>query len=155
MLDKIIIGGYKSIKWMDLALRPINILIGSNGVGKSNFISFFRLVNNIYEQRLQNYTMQNRAEALLHYGLKHTKKIEGCLQFSDNAYSFTLQPRDNGSMFLAEEKSLCRLYENVFQNREESFIKQSPKAGDQMLRAYFLLMTCLMVVSVLWHWLHF
>ena len=90
---------------MDLSLRPINIFIGSNGVGKTNFISFFRLVNNIYEQRLQNYTMQNRAESLLHYGVKHSKTINGFLQFSSNAYSFTLQPRDNGSMFLAEEKS--------------------------------------------------
>jgi len=136
MLDRIIIDGYKSIKRLDLTLRPINILIGSNGVGKTNFISFFRLVNNIYEQRLQNYTMQNRAESLLHYGLKHTKQIEGLLQFSANAYSFTLQPRDNGSMFLAEEKSHYRQYANVFQNREESIIKHSPKTRDQWLRAY-------------------
>ena len=136
MLDKIIIDGYKSIKHLDLSLRPINIFIGSNGVGKTNFISFFRLVNNIYEQRLQNYTMQNRAESLLHYGVKHTKMITGYLQFSANAYSFTLQPRDNGSLFLAEEKSHYRQYANVFQNREESFIKQSPKTRDQWLRAY-------------------
>ena len=136
MLDRIIIDGYKSIKRIDLILRPINILIGSNGVGKTNFISFFRLVNNIYEQRLQNFTMQNRAESLLHYGLKHTKKIEGFLQFSKNAYSFILQPRDNGSMFLAEEKSHYRQYANVALNREESFIKNSPKTRDQWLRNY-------------------
>ena len=86
MLDRIIIDGYKSINHTDLSLRPVNIFIGSNGVGKTNFISFFRLVNNIYEQRLQNYTMQNRAESLLHYGLKHTKKIEGFLQFTNNDY---------------------------------------------------------------------
>ena len=58
MLDNIKITGYKSIKDLNLDLKPINILIGSNGVGKTNFISFFKLVNNIYEQRLQNYTMQ-------------------------------------------------------------------------------------------------
>ena len=84
-----------------LVVEADKYLIGSNGVGKSNFISFFRLVNNIYEQRLQNYTMQNRAESLLHYGIKHTKLITGCLQFSAYAYSFTLQPRDNGSMSLS------------------------------------------------------
>lgn len=136
MLDRIIIEGYKSIKRTELSLRPINILIGSNGVGKSNFISFFRLVNYIYEQRLQNYTMQNRAESLLHYGIKHTKEIKGYLQFSANAYSFTLQPRDNGSLFLAEEKSIYRQNAFVFQNREESFIKESPQMRDQWLRAY-------------------
>lgn len=36
MLDGIKIKGYKSIKDLDLTLRPINILIGSNGVGKTN-----------------------------------------------------------------------------------------------------------------------
>ena len=53
MLDRIKIEGYKSIRKLELELEPINILIGSNGVGKSNFISFFKLVNNIYEQRLK------------------------------------------------------------------------------------------------------
>lgn len=123
MLDRIIIDGYKSIKHIDLTLRPINILIGSNGVGKTNFISFFRLANNIFEQRLQNYTMQNRAESLLHYGLKHTKKIEGFLQFTDNTYSFKLQPQDNGSMFLSKEE--CHYLGRVFmvENQPESHIK--------------------------------
>ena len=125
MLDRIIIDGYKSIKHIDLSLRPINIFIGSNGVGKTNFISFFRLVNNIYEQRLQNYTMQNRAESLLHYGLKHTKKIEGFLQFADNDYSFTLQPRDNGSMFLAQEKSNYHSGVFLIENEPESHIKDA------------------------------
>ena len=123
MLDRIIIEGYKSIKRLDLTLRPINILIGSNGVGKTNFISFFRLVNKIFEQRLQNYTMQNRAETLLHYGLKHTKKIDGHLQFTDNTYSFELQAQDKGSMFLSKEEYHC--LEEVFkvENQSESHIK--------------------------------
>ena len=73
MLDKIRIKGYKSIRELELELKPINILIGSNGVGKTNFISFFKLINVIYEQRLHNYTMQNPAERLFHYGLKQTK----------------------------------------------------------------------------------
>ena len=75
MLDRIQIKGYKSIRDLNLALRPVNILIGSNGVGKSNFISFFKLVNNIYERRLQSYTMRNRAESLLYYGVKRTAEI--------------------------------------------------------------------------------
>ena len=37
ILNKIKIKGYKSIRELDLDLNPINILIGSNGVGKSNF----------------------------------------------------------------------------------------------------------------------
>lgn len=38
MINQINIKGYKSIKDTTIELTPINILIGSNGVGKSNFI---------------------------------------------------------------------------------------------------------------------
>lgn len=136
MLDKIKISGYKSIKDLDMDLRPVNILIGSNGVGKTNFITFFRLVNNIYEQRLRNYTMQNSAEGLMYYGIKNTKEIKGFLKFADNTYSFTLQPRDNGSMFLAEEGSWYADRPNKAFNIDESYIKNSTNFRDKWLRAY-------------------
>ena len=44
-LERISIHGYKSIHRMDsLELSAINIIIGQNGAGKSNFISLFRLM---------------------------------------------------------------------------------------------------------------
>lgn len=136
MLDKIKICGYKSIRNMDMNLKPINILIGSNGVGKTNFISFFRLVNNIYEQRLKNYTMQYRAEGLLYYGIKNTKEIKGYLKFADNAYSFILQPRDNGSMFISEEGSWYGNNPYKVFDIDESCIKDSSTYRNKWLRAY-------------------
>ena len=136
MLNEIKIKGYKSIKDLSLELKPINILIGANGVGKTNFISFFRLVNNIYEQRLQNYTMQNRADGLLYYGIKRTKEITGYLSFSSNAYSFTLQPRDNGSMFIAREDSWYEGSSYGYANVDESYIKKSTTFRDKWLRDY-------------------
>lgn len=136
MLNEIKIKGYKSIKDLSLKLKPINILIGANGVGKTNFISFFKLVNNIYEQRLQNYTMQNRAENLLHYGVKHTKEIYGYLRFAVNAYSFTLQPRNNGSMFINEESSWYDDRPFKRYNIDESGIKGSTTYRDSWLRSY-------------------
>lgn len=136
MLNNIKIEGYKSIKDLYLDLKPINILIGSNGVGKTNFISFFRLVNNIYEQRLQNYTMQNRADGLLYYGIKRTKEITGYLRFASNAYSFTLQPRDNGSMFIAKEMSWYEESAYGYTDVDESCIKKSTTYRDSWLRNY-------------------
>jgi predicted ATPase len=136
MLNEIKIEGYKSIRKIDLELKPINIMIGSNGVGKSNFISFFKLVNNIYEQRLQNYTMQKGADSLLYYGRKHTKEIYGYLKFSDNAYSFTLQPRDNGSMFLSKEMSYYKNDGRGLTNENESFIKDSDTYRNRWLKDY-------------------
>ena len=136
MLNKVTIDGYKSIYHADLELRPINILIGSNGVGKTNFISFFKLINIIYEQRLHNYTMQNSAERLFHYGRKQTKELKGYLKFGDNAYGVTLQARDNGSLFIAEESSYYQLSCYSMSNIDESYIKDSTTYRDKWLREY-------------------
>jgi predicted ATPase len=51
-------------------MQPINVLIGANGSGKSNFISVFRLLENIYNQRLQSYIKQNGGAFILSYVLK-------------------------------------------------------------------------------------
>jgi predicted ATPase len=56
-LLRIKIKGFKSIKELDLEIKPINVLIGANGSGKSNFISVFRLLENISTQRLQTYKL--------------------------------------------------------------------------------------------------
>lgn len=46
-LDKLTIKGFKSIKSLeDFELTNLNILIGGNGAGKTNFIDFFRLLRN-------------------------------------------------------------------------------------------------------------
>ena len=58
-MDRIEIKGYKSFKDLALDLLPINILIGSNGSGKSNFLSFFEFLNRLYEQKLTEYVALN------------------------------------------------------------------------------------------------
>ncbi|WP_228766753.1 MULTISPECIES: AAA family ATPase [Proteus] len=51
-IDTLTIKGFKSIRELDnLPLNSLNILIGANGVGKSNFISFFRMLNELVEAR--------------------------------------------------------------------------------------------------------
>lgn len=46
-LSRINISGYKSIQNCSIEFSKINVLIGSNGAGKSNFISAFTLLQNI------------------------------------------------------------------------------------------------------------
>ena len=46
-LKNITIRGFRSIKEMTLELRPLNVLIGANGAGKSNLIAFFKLVTDV------------------------------------------------------------------------------------------------------------
>lgn len=43
-MDYIEIKGYKFIREAKVELNPINILIGANGSGKSNFICFFEFL---------------------------------------------------------------------------------------------------------------
>ena len=149
MINNIKIVGYKSIKTLDLDLMPINVLIGSNGVGKSNFISFFKLVNNIYERRLENYSLTKGAESLLHFGSKSTNQIDGYLEFNNtNAYAFSLTPTDNNTLFLMYERrgfngrkgSQYRLNKWVFKdigiNAKESSLKTKGGGIENWVNSY-------------------
>jgi predicted ATPase len=138
MLDRIKIQGFKSIRDLDLELKDINLIVGANGAGKSNLISFFKLVNNIYEQRLQEFSLRSGVDNLLHFGRRVTDEINGHLKFGANAYSFQLLPNDNGGLFIGEEKSiyLPAINNTSFysSNRQESGIIDSETTRDRFLR---------------------
>lgn len=105
IIDYIEIKGYKSIKQTKLELKPINILIGSNGSGKSNFISFFEFLNQLYEQKLEEYiALRGGQEKMLYQGLKTTVNISAHLSFNSgvNGYSFTLTSGDDKMIFTKE-----------------------------------------------------
>lgn len=81
-LRRIKLKGFKSIKEMDLELRPLNVLVGVNGAGKSNLIAFFKMLNEMMGGRLQSYVAKSgRAQTLLHFGSKITHQIESELEF--------------------------------------------------------------------------
>lgn len=102
-MDRIVIKGYKSFKELDIELRNINVLIGSNGSGKSNFLSFFEFLNRLYEQKLQEYVALNGGvEKMLHKGSKITEEINAKIFFKQNAYSFDLKKGDDYFVFLNE-----------------------------------------------------
>jgi predicted ATPase len=82
MLKRLVLKGFRSIRDMDLELRPINVLIGANGAGKSNLISYFKMLNEMMGGRLQTYFAgSGRAQSLLHYGPKQTPQMDATLEF--------------------------------------------------------------------------
>lgn len=103
-LSRLVIRGYKSFADCDLNLARLNVLIGANGVGKSNFIGFFRLIQRILDERLQ-FTVgeMGGADALLHFGRKHTEILEAAFYFGSNGYKFTLSPTQDNRMIFAHE----------------------------------------------------
>lgn len=104
-LDSISIKGFKSIRELnDLELRPLNILIGANGAGKSNFVKVFKLLNRIVDKRLQVFIgEEGGADNFLYFGQKTTENITIHLVFGNNEYECVLSPSDDGSLFFEKE----------------------------------------------------
>jgi predicted ATPase len=102
-MEKIEILGYKSIKKLSLELKPLNILIGANGSGKSNFLSFFDFLKQVYNRNLQEYVALKGIDSFLHNGDKFTSQISTHLYFKGtNSYSFTIKKGDAGFIFTNE-----------------------------------------------------
>ena len=110
-LNSIELKGYKSMNSEGQTL-PINdditVLIGANGVGKSNIVSFFQLLNYSMSGSLQTYIGENGfADAFLYYGSKTTDSFFAKLKFSDgkssNEYVFQLAHAVGDSMFFRFE----------------------------------------------------
>ena len=108
MITELVIENFKSIKKIEIELKNINILIGSNGAGKSNFISFFKLLNAITQKKLQYYVgEESGANNILHYGLKYSEYLKGKIILEEARipwyYEFKLIPNSEGNLFVAEE----------------------------------------------------
>lgn len=108
-LKTVRIKGFRSIKEMTLELRPLNVLIGANGSGKSNLIAFFKLVNELMGGRLQQHIgATGRATANLHFGPAVTPQLEAEMVFEvengTDTYWMRLFQGAADSLFFAEEK---------------------------------------------------
>lgn len=110
-MDSIRIFGYKSFKELSVQLHPINILIGANGAGKSNFLSLFEMLGNIYEKRLGAYVAQvGGVDKLLYQGRKVTDRIAVNLLIAKSEYDLALLESD-GKLIVEREVVGC--YDDV------------------------------------------
>ena len=127
-MDYLEIKGYKSIKEAKVKLLPINILIGSNGSGKSNFLSFFEFLDNLYDKKLQEYVgLRGGIEKYIHNGTEPSKLISGHMSFDNgvNSYSFEIQ-KSSDSFVISKE--VLWYYKNDLEYKEftkEAQIKNS------------------------------
>lgn len=110
-LSKVTIRGYKSIAFdnpITLILGDVNILLGANGAGKSNIISFFRMLGYMMSKSFGIYVEKSgTANSLLHYGSKKTPVMSGTLEFTDNksidSYHFSLSNAAPDRLIITEE----------------------------------------------------
>lgn len=110
ILEKVTIKGFKSLRELnDFELRRLNVLVGSNGAGKSNFVDFFRLLRAMSEESLATFVLEHgKADAFLFNGPKVTNEISSHLVFGLNEYRFTLNPAVTGELVVAREEVLFR-----------------------------------------------
>lgn len=104
-IDKISISGYKSIRQLEnLKLQNLNVLVGANGAGKSNFISFFRMLSRLITGELGYYVAKaGGPDAVLHYGRKNTQQLTAEMYFGNNGYKMTLEATQANTLIFARE----------------------------------------------------
>ena len=75
-LERLKLTGYKSIREAELDFTKLNVLIGANGAGKSNLVSFFSFLPAALNAKLDGYVGRHGGpNALLHFGAKRTSEI--------------------------------------------------------------------------------
>jgi predicted ATPase len=90
-IEKISIRGYKSIDKLALDIKDINVLIGGNGSGKSNFISVFKFLREITEGRLENFVKTSGgADSILHFGAKRTPTASFHIRLNDDVDQYNI-----------------------------------------------------------------
>jgi predicted ATPase len=105
-LKSVTIQGFKSIEHLEnFSLGNLNVLIGANGAGKSNFVDFFRLLRALADESFQSFVNeQGGGDGLLFLGPKRTPKISAHLEFGLNVYEFVLEPTASGTLQVKQEQ---------------------------------------------------
>ena len=118
-LKNINLKGFKSInaQGQDIPIGSITILLGANGAGKSNLISFFQMLNHMTTGTLQNYIGKSgSASSLLFFGPKQTTRISAELTFTDSKsedkYIFSLAHAAGDTLIFTEEMLFWKDHDN-------------------------------------------
>jgi predicted ATPase len=100
-LKRILLNGYKSIRYdaqgigsaveaysdacrgKAIEFGDITVLLGANGAGKSNLVSFFKMLNFMTTGALQEYIgREGGSDSLLHYGRQVTPRMQAEIEFA-------------------------------------------------------------------------
>jgi predicted ATP-dependent endonuclease of OLD family len=121
-IKKITINGFKSIKELnDFELKRLNIIVGANGVGKSNLLQVFRMLLAMVNKNFQTFILSNGgADSFPFNGLKETPQIKVNFEFEsdgyyaqgNNFYTFELSSKYL-PLFILSTHSLLFIYQST------------------------------------------
>nr|MBF0223237.1 AAA family ATPase [Desulfobulbaceae bacterium] len=113
-LKSITLEGFKSIRELkDFELSSLNVIIGANGAGKSNFIQLFKMLQVMSQKNFSKYIQEHGgADSFLYNGPKQTSSIKAEFEFlsnspyaeGSNSYRFILTPTVNETFLIEEER---------------------------------------------------
>lgn len=98
-LRKVILKGFKSIAFdqpLEMEFGNVTVLLGANGAGKSNIVSFFKMLSFMMTRKLQAFIAQSgTSQRFLHYGIKKTPTLSAEIRFENekgnyDTYRFSL-----------------------------------------------------------------
>lgn len=104
-LKKITIRGFKSIRELvDFELRSINVLIGANGAGKTNFVDFFRMLRELSKEDFQKWVHNEGGQDRVFFnGTKVTPVVTAKMEFGRNSYRFKMSPTAGDQILIEDE----------------------------------------------------
>ncbi|MFI4861079.1 MAG: AAA family ATPase, partial [Phycisphaerales bacterium JB063] len=105
-LKKVVLQGFKSIEILEnFHPRKLNVMIGANGAGKSNFVDFFRMLRALADGAFQKFVNdQGGGDGLFFNGPQFTREIKARVEFGENVYEFDLAPTANSAIQITEER---------------------------------------------------
>ena len=146
-LTRLTLRGFKTIRELkDFEPGRITVLIGANGAGKSNFLSFFRMLSWALTPpgELQSYVLrQGGASTLLHDGPAKTREIEAVLEIRsapDLVYRVRLSHAVEDTLILADDLMLAEDYFElkrgwqILGSGRESGVIAKAESGDEEAR---------------------
>jgi predicted ATPase len=102
-LKSIEIEGYASIRSATVSLGRLNVLVGANGAGKSNFVRVFELLGRLVEADLDFFVGLNGGASALLNTDPATSRLRIRLDASPNSYEAVLIPAANDELIFDRE----------------------------------------------------
>jgi predicted ATPase len=129
-LRKVKVEGFKSIESAELKLGDLNVIIGANGSGKSNFIGVFRLLERVLSHNLQ-ICVASEPDRLLFHGQKKTPALSLDFAFDQNSYGFKLKAVQDTLIFEYERVEYSGLFnyaEPISVGHKESKLEEAAES---------------------------
>ena len=123
-LKKLTLEGYKSFQSEDVSFGDVTVLLGANGAGKSNLVSFFRMLGFLSTGALQEFIGRaGRSDSLLFAGRRTTPQLRAVIKFvgrdhtteigTTTTYQVRLADAAPDTLIFLEERALYHRSDHV------------------------------------------